>query len=298
LVERQACPEAGYSLCPGYSGCCSSGGYCCISGGVVAYCCSGGTCGSIFGTCNSGGGDDGGSSGTTVSSNPAPTFSSTTLTDGEPSATFETGNPQPSLVSSPSIDNLHQLLKCKPCGSRQCSFSVNSNLSSAVFSLIVGTPVTNCDGSTTPIKDTSTGTISIEETWSIDTTVGLALGGLHLGVSYGWSQAQTISFEQSIGITVLPGQMGVLVAHVQYQRTSGTMKIGSSDAFPLISNEPVDVVSFGAEIVPCDSEFSANTSSSSNCTSSAQEWHRGKSPPMEYLILTIVTVSFMTSLFR
>jgi hypothetical protein len=36
LVERQTCPEAGYSLCPGYSGCCPSGGYCCISGGVVA----------------------------------------------------------------------------------------------------------------------------------------------------------------------------------------------------------------------------------------------------------------------
>jgi len=121
--------------------------------------------------------------------------------------------------------------------------------------------------------------------------VGLDFGLLKIEANGGWSQTKSIEWSQSVAITVQPGQMGVLVAEVQYQRTNGTVQIGDGEDFPVVSNQPVNVVSYGPASVPCDSQFGANTSSSFNCTSNAHMWRKGNAPsatslaPMTVIIL-------------
>ena len=75
------------------------------------------------------------------------------------------------------------------------------------YGLIVGVPVTNCDGRTTNVTDTSSGSITVGQTWSADATVGLAFGPLKIEAKGGWSQTKSTEWGQSISITVEPGQM-------------------------------------------------------------------------------------------
>jgi hypothetical protein len=188
------------------------------------------------------------------------------------------------------------LTECSPCGKSSCSFSSNGNTSDAIHSLMVGTPVTNCQGSTSPVKSTSGGSITIQEAWSEGLSLGFGYGPLEVGGSLGHNRSQSVTWEQKIEIEVKPGQMGVLTARVQYQQTSGKLTIGASDPFAVISNQPIRLVSYGAEIVDCNSQFSSNASSAFNCTSSAETW-LNHTPSMGSLIPIILTVSLLTSLF-
>ena len=191
----------------------------------------------------------------------------------------------------------------------------------------MGVPVTNCDGRDTNVTDTSSGSITVGRTWSVDTTVGLAFGPLKMEAKGGWSQTKSTEWSQSIAITVEPGQMvcytqskqqthtydGILGclgckhtipknerdctdrrwASFSYSRKYAvtlTLSIFRED-FPLVSNQPVNVISYGPASVPCGSQFGANISSSFNCTSNAQMWRKGNTPsatslaPMTAVIL-------------
>jgi len=162
------------------------------------------------------------------------------------------------------------LYECSPCGTSPCSFSAGETMSDEVFDLIVGTPIENCqDGSTSPITSTSEGSITIGDTWSEQTDIGFQIPDLSVAEDVGWSHTKSEQWSQSITIIVQPGQMGVLVARIQYKRTNGTLNVGGSQGFPIVSNQPINVTSYSSEIVSCDSAFSANNSSPLNCTSSA-----------------------------
>jgi len=165
-----------------------------------------------------------------------------------------------------------------------------------IFSLIVGVPVKNCDGRDTNVTDTSSGSITVGDTWSAGATVGLDFGPLKIEATGGWSQTKSTEWGQSIAITVEPGQMGVLVANVQYKRTSGTVQIGDGEDFPVVSNQPVNIVSYGPASVPCGSQFSANASSPFNCTSNAQVWWKGNAPSATSLAPMIAIVLLSISL--
>jgi len=161
-----------------------------------------------------------------------------------------------------------------------------------IYSLIVGTPVTNCEaGANSDVTDTTGGSITIGETWSDDTTIGLDFGdALKIEATVGWSQTQSIEYDQRISIVVHPGQMGVLVANVQYKRTNGSMQIGKGQDFPVVSNQPTTVLSYGPEIVPCASQFNANISSPMNCTSNAQIWRKGNAPSATLAPLIVIVI--------
>jgi hypothetical protein len=45
--------------------------------------------------------------------------------------------------------------------------------------------------------------------------------------------------------------------------------------FPLVSNQPVTVLSYGSDIVACNSQFNGTILSQTNCTSNAQTLRKG-----------------------
>ena len=79
-------------------------------------------------------------------------------------------------------------------------------LSDLVFSIAVGTPITNCqDGANSDITDTIGGSETIGETWSADASIGLNFGPLKIQAGGNWSHSNSITYDQKIGITVHPG---------------------------------------------------------------------------------------------
>jgi len=47
--------------------------------------------------------------------------------------------------------------------------------------------------------------MTIAETWSVGATLGVDFGGLKIETTASWSHAQSITYEQKIGIIVQPG---------------------------------------------------------------------------------------------
>jgi hypothetical protein len=170
------------------------------------------------------------------------------------------------------------------------------------FDLIVGNVVTNCDGSNETVQSQTTGSISLTDTWSIDADLGITFEELlDLGVVGQWSESRQTTFSQAITIMVDPGLQvrfsGSLILNVisppssrvclspkssisgpvaPYRSTAGkaTLPVARAsmltayarDDFPLISNQPVTVQSYGAMIVPCGQPFAANVSSPITCS--------------------------------
>lgn len=86
--------------------------------------------------------------------------------------------------------------------------NTQTDLPTAVYDLMVGTPAKNCEpGADQPLVSTITGSITITNSWSVGTNVGLDFGALHIGGSFSWTHSQDISYSQSIQVTVVPGQM-------------------------------------------------------------------------------------------
>jgi len=206
------------------------------------------------------------------------------------------GNPSPSPTPI-DTDNLSLLYQCDPCGNSQCSFSAGENLPDEVYSLIVGTPIGNCQqGSTSSITSTIQGSITIGDTWSEEADIGLQFSSLQLIDKSTWSQTKSVQWSQSITITIQPGQMGALIANIQYKRTSGTLSVGSGQGFPLISNQPITVVNYSSGIASCGSVIPANVSSPVNCTSSAHTWLQRDTLSTGSLVPMIVSAFFVVSL--
>jgi len=164
-----------------------------------------------------------------------------------------------------------------------------------VYSIAVGTPVTNCQaGANSDISDTIGGSITLSETWSVGVSIGLDLGPLNLSVNGGWSHGRSITYDQKIGIVVHPGYQGVLVANVLYNRTGGNMQVGKGQAFPLVSNQPEKIASYGADIVPCTSQFNGTFLSQTNCLVNAG---MGKGDAPSATSLASMTAFVLLSIF-
>jgi len=208
-------------------------------------------------------------------------------------------------------------------------FSIQENLTeTAIFGLIVGVPVRNCQpDSDSSITSTSEGTITIGDTWSVNTQIGLSLPNLVVSAGFGWSRTDTVMWSQSIMITVEPGQMvcpqnacmsysqdiDTTTCRVRWLRIYNTnepmepciLRMGAyilgfiragningstcSQGFPLISNQPISIVSYGAEIVACNSSIPANVSDPLNCTSNSQTLFERDTVSTGFLIPTIAT---------
>jgi len=105
----------------------------------------------------------------------------------------------------------------------------------------------------------------LQDSWGASAAIGWNLGGLQVSAGGGWSRTEAQTFSQEITISIQPGEMGVLVANVQFKRMQGNMKIGSNQLFPMALNQPFSLVSYSPEIVPCGSQFTANVSSNATC---------------------------------
>lgn len=59
------------------------------------------------------------------------------------------------------------------------------------------------------MKTRYTAAMEIQETWSADRSLGLGLAikGLNIGGSSGWSKSRTITASQEVELTVIPGQL-------------------------------------------------------------------------------------------
>ncbi|EDR09533.1 uncharacterized protein LACBIDRAFT_293809, partial [Laccaria bicolor S238N-H82] len=181
-----------------------------------------------------------GGSGTTTSLRTSDTVSAAT-------APAKTVTAAPPVATSGQSLNAEMLQECAPgCGKSQCVFS---NLP-LTYPIIVGTPVENCDpNSNATISSAIGGSVQITNTWSVNSSLGVGFGVLSLHVEGSYSYSKTITYSQTITIQILPGQMVALIANVLYNRTSGNMEIGSM--FPIISNQPQEVLSYGQQIKCC-----------------------------------------------
>jgi len=74
--------------------------------------------------------------------------------------------------------------------------------------VVVGNPVANCQAGNNQVVTTKyLAAMDIEETWSTDLTLGLAISGLNIGGTSGWSKSRTIKASQEVELIVVPGQM-------------------------------------------------------------------------------------------
>jgi len=210
----------------------------------------------------------------------SPVLSVCQNTQSSPSPTQSTPPPMstvPASTASPSSptasSDTSMLTKC--CvGQESCTFQVadQGSLSNLIYSIAVGSPVTNCQpGANSDITNTVGGSMTFEETWTVDTSVGLDLGKLQIGLNSQWTHSKSISMDQNIEIVVQPGYKGVLVANVQYNRTGGSMQVGNGQGFPVVSNQPMNIASYGSSIVECSSTFNGSVLSQTSCTSNARK---------------------------
>jgi hypothetical protein len=198
----------------------------------------------------------------------------------------------------------------------------------------VGTPITNCQpGANADVTDAIGGSITITETWSLGATVGFNMGVLQFSANPSLSRATAIQYSQTISIVVHPNQMvcrgsSLKARDLIYDGISGCSgrkhpvsanereyadwrrvslnlcltqptaftRLTSRQDYPVVANQPVTIVSYGPEIVPCDAQFDANVSSPFNCTSNAQTWHKGSIPSVTSLAPIIVMVLLSMSL--
>jgi len=226
---------------------------------------------------------------------PPPSTSTTSLSSTVSSPPMPS-SPTSAPISNSNTSNLNTLTQC--CGSSTCTFTNTNSLSDVVYGIIVGTPVTNCQaGANSDITDTIGGSITIGETWSVDPSIGFDLGPLKITIKGGWSHTKSISYDQRIGITVHPGYQGALVANVRYNRTGGNMQVNQGQGFPVVSNQPMEIASYGANIVACPSQFNGTFLNQVNCTYSAGTWWKGDAPsPMSlapmiaFVLLSIFVV--------
>ena len=128
----------------------------------------------------------------------------------------------------------------------------------------------------------------------------------------------TCQFRSSIQHETL---QGVLIAVVQYQRITGLLRLTQSQCirhprlsrgttftywhfrsepyglYRVISNRPIKIVSYGSEIVPCNSQFSGNISSSFNCAASTPSAHtrlKGLSMCLMSSVVLVMTIIIYT----
>ena len=81
-------------------------------------------------------------------------------------------------------------------------------LSDSVYSFTVGSPVSNCmPGSSSDATNAIGGSITLEDSWSVGTSIGWNLGGLQVDAFGGWSRSEAKSFSQTVTITIKPGEM-------------------------------------------------------------------------------------------
>lgn len=327
LVKRQTCGSGtGLAQCAGTFGCCLAGDNCCSNGGVLYGCCSAGSsCSSdAFGrlVCVPAGGGGTtstcaqgftqctsfnaccpfGSDCTTFSGNLicAPTNSAPTsvpltqTTGGTAPGTTPTGGSQAPSNADPS--GLSRLLECQPCGKSQCSFTSNANTPDTTYDVVVGSPVSNCNGGNTSVKTVIGGSITIGSSWSIGATVGVDVGVVKLETQSTYGQQKSIQLSQTLEIEVEPGKQGAMIATVSYARTSGTIKIGSGEAFPLVLNQPGNTT-YGQQVIACDEKFTANVVSPQKCSSTGVGMVGFVPPSVVDLFLLVVAIS-MCSYFE
>jgi len=177
-----------------------------------------------------------------------------------PFPSASTAPPQPTLTSS---DDISLLYNCAPLGLDFCSFHVQGNSGVQSYSFIVGSPLSNCFGGTYPLDSDITVSFTASDTWSVDLNVGIPLGPLALSSHDSWSSTKSRTFSQGMTIHVPSDQQGALIALVNYNVTSGNMKVGSTVVSPVYSNQPTGQLVFSVQVIGCDQTFDANTTSPS-----------------------------------
>ena len=74
------------------------------------------------------------------------------------------------------------------------------------YELIVGSTLSNCQGNGSAISESVSGSFTFGSSWSVDESIGLALGPLNIGGGGGWSESSSIEQSQSITVSVNYGQ--------------------------------------------------------------------------------------------
>ncbi|KAK7056946.1 hypothetical protein VNI00_002664 [Paramarasmius palmivorus] len=159
----------------------------------------------------------------------------------------------------------------------RCTYEISSQGPDQRIHIKVGDPTHNCAGSPGPVEKTDTITWKISQTWKYGVSEGFSADGgeeLPIGVSFensdGWSNTETKSFSQSIGINVPPGKKGQRIAKVLHHTYNGRVRLNygdpsgepGEDNYHYIwykngvgSIQPTDDVSYDQILVDCNEEL-------------------------------------------
>ena len=142
---------------------------------------------------------------------PMSTVPASTASPSSPTASSDTNMLTKCCVGQESCtfqvaDQVDILISYRKCRWSDAERLLQGSLSNLIYSIAVGSPVTNCQpGANSDITNTVGGSMTFEETWTVDTSVGLDLGKLQIGLNSQWTHSKSISMDQNIEIVVQPG---------------------------------------------------------------------------------------------
>ncbi|TEB32586.1 hypothetical protein FA13DRAFT_1731787 [Coprinellus micaceus] len=212
---------------------------------------------------------------------------------------FETS----STRSYPPAATRPALRSCAPCGNSQCSFTPSGEPVTAMYSVLIGQPVANCNsGSQESTTTKFGGTYELQKSFSVEVTSGAGLGFLGPSISaetkVGTANTTRIERAQEIEVTIRPGQIGALVANITYVTTPGQIRVDRS-TLAFVSVEPENVLGYSVVYTSCDSQFQALTLPKVECTpkSSGFTSMPGAFGRQSMIYLALILLGSLSSLF-
>ncbi|KAK7056948.1 hypothetical protein VNI00_002666 [Paramarasmius palmivorus] len=180
-------------------------------------------------------------------------------------------------VDRPDPANLDHCPHEKIGDADRCTYEKQSQGKDQRLDIKVGDPVHNCKGSPDPVKHTDEIKYTVSQTWKYGISEGFSADGgeeLPVGVSFensdGWSNTETKSFSQKIGIDVPPGKKGQRIAKVLHHVYEGRVRLNygdpsgdpGKDDYHYIwykngvgSIQPTDDVSYDQKLVDCSEDL-------------------------------------------
>ncbi|KAJ8089295.1 hypothetical protein PM082_014543 [Marasmius tenuissimus] len=159
----------------------------------------------------------------------------------------------------------------------KCTFESQETGPDTTIVELVGDPASNCQGGTTDLQLTLSGSKSVSQSFKAGVTTGFGIEGgedLPIGISFSnsdtWSSSETKTFSQSTGITIQPGKKASLVAKITAKTFLGRVRVNYGDPtgepgkndyhFIYFNNgigsiQPTDTVVWDQKIVNCDEDL-------------------------------------------
>ncbi|KAJ8089337.1 hypothetical protein PM082_014585 [Marasmius tenuissimus] len=120
-------------------------------------------------------------------------------------------------VDRPNPPGLEHCPDRQPGDADKCTFEALETGPDTTIVQLVGDPASNCQGGTTDLQFTLTGSRSVSQSFKSGVSTGFGVEGgedLPIGISFSnsdtWSNSETKTFSQSTGIIIQPGKKACL----------------------------------------------------------------------------------------